>query len=97
LKQLQAVKTDTSLTGLQKVEKLKQVGSSFAEKVKPLLNPDQQSKFDSLREKVRLRVIEKIAGEIVAKAEGAAQQDLEALKQDLQRAWIGAGQGAASR
>jgi len=97
LKKLQAVKKDTSLTGLKKVEKLKEIGSSFAEKVKPLLNPDQQSKFETVREQVRKRVIEKIAHEIVEKAEGAAKQDLERLKQDLERAWFGAGQGAPSR
>jgi hypothetical protein len=97
LKQLQALKKDTSLSGLQKVEKLRQVGSSFAEKVKPLLNPDQQSKFEALREQVRRRVIEQMAREILEKAEVAAKKGLEAIKEEVTRAWFGAGQGSASR
>jgi hypothetical protein len=98
LKQLQAVKKDASLSGLKKVEKLKQVGSSFAEKVKPLLNADQQAKFEELRDQVRRRVLEQMAAEVFEKAEGAAQRGLEKIKEDLYRAWSGgAGYAPASR
>jgi hypothetical protein len=97
LKQLEAVKKDTSLSALKKVERLRQIGSSFAEKVKPLLNPDQQAKFETLRERVRRRLIEKMASEIVEKVEGAAKKDLETIKEELTRAWFGASHGAASR
>jgi len=89
LTQLEAVKKDTSLSALKKVERLRQIGSSFGEKVKPLLNPDQQSKFEALREQVRRRLIEKMASEAVDKLEGAAKQDLETVKQELERAWFG--------
>jgi predicted small lipoprotein YifL len=97
LKQLEPVKKDTSLSALKKVERLRQIGSSFAEKVKPLLNPDQQAKFETLRERVRRRLIEKMASEIVEKVEGAAKKDLETIKEELTRAWFGASHGAASR
>ena len=49
LKQLGALKTDTKLSGVQKVEALRKLGVSFDEKISPLLNPDQQQKFQALR------------------------------------------------
>lgn len=94
IKQLQALKGNTSLTGLKKLEELRRVGVSFDEKVRPLLNADQQPKFQELREALRRRVLEKIAGGAGDKVEGAAEehvekmkQDLETLKAKLERAW----------
>ena len=70
--------------------------SSFDEKIKPLLNADQQSKFQEMREALRRRLLVKIAQEVGVKLEDTAEQrvekmkqDLEALRQKLEGAWIG--------
>lgn len=72
VKQLGALKKDTSLGGVQKVEKLRALGSSFDAKIAPLLGAEQQAKFTALRESMRRRIIEGLAG----KAEHAVMQDL---------------------
>jgi hypothetical protein len=56
LKQLEALKKNTSLSGLEKVEQLRGIGVSFDDKIKPLLNAGQQSKFQALRERLRRRM-----------------------------------------
>ena len=71
LKQLGALKKDTSLSGLKKVERLREIGVSFDEKLKPLLNADQHQKFQTLRENFRRRLVEEMA-EIVMRAARAA-------------------------
>jgi hypothetical protein len=95
IKQLQALKTNTALSGPKKLEELRRVGVRFDEKVNPLLNPDQQSKFQELRDALRERVLEKIASGAGAKLEGAAdarvgemKQDLETVKKNLEKAWL---------
>ena len=70
LKQLEALKKDASLSGLRKIERLRETGVSFDEKLKPLINPDQHQKFQELREQLRRRLIAKTAGE--------AKEDIEA-------------------
>jgi len=94
IKQLGALKKNTTLSGLKKIEQLRQIGASFGEKVTPLLNPDQQSKFQELREALRRRMLAMIESEAAAKLEGAAdqhvekaKQDLESMKQKLEKAW----------
>ena len=52
---------------MQKVERLRQLGVSFDEKLKPLLNPDQQQKFQTLRENFRRRLIEEMGEKARAK------------------------------
>jgi hypothetical protein len=96
IKQLGALKKDTSLSGLQKVERLRELGVSFDEKISPLLNAEQQPKFQQMREALRRRMLVKMAGEVGAKLEGTAEQqmekmeqDLETLKQKLEGAWFG--------
>ena len=74
IKQLGALKTDTKLTGLQKVEALRKTGVSFDEKISPLLNPDQQQKFQALREQLRRRLIEDAASQGLQKAKAAVEQ-----------------------
>jgi len=74
LKQLGAVKTDTKLSGVQKVEALRKVGVSFDEKISPLLNADQQQKFQALREQMRRRIIAEAAGQALDKAKAAVEQ-----------------------
>ena len=72
------------------------IGVSFDEKIKPLLNADQQSKFQEMREAMRRRLLVKIAQEVGVKLEDTAEQrvekmkqDLEALRQKLEGAWFG--------
>jgi hypothetical protein len=69
LTQLGALKKDTTLSGLKKVEKLREIGKGFDEKMTPLLNADQQKKFQALREEMRRHMIEEAAGEAVKKVE----------------------------
>ena len=69
MKQLGGLKTDTKLSGLQKMEELKKLSVSFDEKISPLLNPDQQKKFKAMREQMRLRMLEEAAGKVKAKVE----------------------------
>ena len=64
------LKKDASLSGLRKVERLREISVSFDEKLKPLINPDQQQRFQNLREQLRRRLIAKTASEV--------RQDLEA-------------------
>ncbi|MGH8650292.1 MAG: hypothetical protein ACREUP_13475, partial [Burkholderiales bacterium] len=89
LTQLEALKKNTSLSALKKVAQLRQQGVSFDEKLRPLLNPDQQAKFQALRERFRRRLIEQMASEAVDKLKAAATQDLETIKKELERAWFG--------
>ena len=62
LKQLEALKKDASLSAVRKVERLREIGNSFDERLKPLINPEQQQKFQALREQLRRRFIETVAG-----------------------------------
>ena len=71
IKKLTALKNDTSVTGLKKVEQLKQVADSFVDEVKPLLNADQQQKFDGVRDQLRERVLERVGAAAIEKAEAA--------------------------
>jgi hypothetical protein len=72
--QLGALKKDASLSAVQKVEKLRQLGVSFDEKLKPLLNPEQQQKFQALREAFRRRLIEEMAEKGLHKVESKVEQ-----------------------
>jgi hypothetical protein len=89
LKQLEALKKNTSLSGPKKVEQLRGIGVSFDEKIRPLLNAEQQPKFQALRERVRRRMLDKMASEAAAKLKGAATKDLETLKKDAEGVWLG--------
>jgi hypothetical protein len=72
IKQLGDLKKDTKLSGLQKVEALRKLGVSFDEKISPLLNPEQQQKFQTMREQMRRRLIEEMADKAMQKVESAA-------------------------
>lgn len=75
IKQLGALKKDTSLSGLKKIERLREMGVSFDEKLKPLLNAEQQSKFQSMREAMRKKLLDEAAG----KLEKTAIEDLHQM------------------
>jgi len=74
--QLGALKKNVSLSGLQKVEQLRKLGVSFDEKIMPLLNSEQQPKFQALREQARRRIIEEMTSKAADKLEKAVEQDL---------------------
>jgi len=84
LTELGALKKDPAFSGPQKLEELRRIGASFDEKLKPLLNPDQQSKFQALREALRRRMLVKMAGEVGAKLEDTAELKAEKAEQDLE-------------
>jgi hypothetical protein len=65
--QLEALKKNASLKPLQKIEQLKQIADSVDEKVSPLLNPEQQQKFQAIRDQHRRELIEKMASQVVQK------------------------------
>ena len=71
---LGALKNNTSLSALQKVEQLRQIGSSFDEKIKPALNPEQQQKFQAMREEMRKQLIEKMASAAAQRLESAVKR-----------------------
>jgi len=68
-KQLGALKKNTSLKPLDKIEQLKQIGSAIDGKITPLLDAQQQQKFKTMREDMRRDMIEKMANQGVEKAE----------------------------
>ena len=70
LMELVALKKDVALSAVHKVERLREIGSSIDEKLKPLLNPEQQERFQALREQLRRRLLGKMASE--------AAEDVEA-------------------
>jgi hypothetical protein len=67
---LQALKTDKSLSGPKKVERLREIGDTLDAKISPLLNAEQKQKFDALREERRKKLIEKMGREAEQKLEG---------------------------
>jgi hypothetical protein len=70
---LQALKNDGSLSAVDKVKKLREIGEGVDTKVMPLLNPEQQQKFQEMRDRLRRRLIEKAGTELVEKVEGKAE------------------------
>ena len=74
IKQLGELKKNTALSGLQKVEALRKLGVSFDEKISPLLNPEQQQKFQAMREQMRRRMVEEMADKALQKVQSTASQ-----------------------
>ena len=60
--QLQAVKNNASLGPLQKAMQLKQISTATDAKVMPILNPEQQQKWQAMREQERQQMIQKREG-----------------------------------
>ena len=88
-KQLEALKKETSLSGLKKVEQLRGIGKSFDDKIKPLLSAEQQTKFQAMRDALRERLVEKMVSEAGSKVAGAVEEDFEDLRQKAEGAAIG--------
>ncbi len=72
IKQLGELKKNTTLSGLQKAEALRKLGVSFDEKISPLLNAEQQQKFQAMREQLRRRLIEEMGQTALQKAKSQA-------------------------
>lgn len=60
--QLQAIKSNTSLGRMQKAMQLKQISTATDAKVMPILNPEQQQKFQAMREQERQQMVQKLEG-----------------------------------
>ena len=67
--QLGALRKNASLSAEQKVEQLRKIGVSIDEKITPLLNAEQQPKFQAMREQARRRIIEEMGSEVLQKLE----------------------------
>jgi len=74
------LKKNTSLSAVQKVEQLRQIGRSLDEKITPMLNAEQQKKFQEMREQMRRHLIETLmeteADEALHKLEAKAKGKL---------------------
>ena len=66
---LEALKKNTSLSPVQKLEQLKQIADEVDAKLTPLLDQQQQQKFQAIREEHRRELIEKLGGKLMEKLE----------------------------
>ena len=80
LTELGALKKNTSLKPLDKIEQLKQITSAADAKITTVLNPEQQKKFQTLRDAKRRELIEKMGSQALGKAETDVKKELENLK-----------------
>lgn len=53
--QIKAMKGDKTLNRQQKIDKMREIRDANHEKIRALLNPDQQQKLDQMREKAMAR------------------------------------------
>jgi hypothetical protein len=83
-KQLQALKKNTSLKPMDKLEQLKQIADSVDGKVTPLLNAEQQQKFQAIRDEHRRQLVEKMASQVKQKVESEARKVVPDLVHKLE-------------
>ena len=76
LTQLGALKKETSLTPVQKVEKLKEISSAVDAKITPLLDPAQVQKFQAIREENRRKLIEELGSKALQKVESKIKLEM---------------------
>lgn len=76
LPKLEELKKNTSLKPEQKLEQLKQISDDIDAKVTPLLNQQQQQKFQQIREEHRRELMEKMAGQVLQKTEAEVKKVL---------------------
>ncbi len=74
---LEALKKNTSLTPVQKLEQLKQIADEVDAKITPLLDQQQQQKFQAIREEHRRELVEKLGSKI-----------MDQLGQDITKSWF---------
>jgi len=73
---LQALKKDTSASAEDKVRQLRDIAAAVDAKITPLLNPEQQQKYQAVRDRLRRRLIEKVGSALVEKLEHEAELKL---------------------
>jgi hypothetical protein len=71
--QLAALKKNAALKPLEKIEQLKKIGNSITDKITPILDPQQQQKFQGIRDDARRRLIEKMADQVLEKIDADAR------------------------
>ena len=76
LPKLQELKKNTSLKPEQKLEQLKQISDDIDTKVTPLLDQQQQQKFQQIREEHRRQLMEKMADQVRQKTEADVKKVL---------------------
>lgn len=76
LPKLEALKKNTSLKPMEKLEQLKQISDEIDSKVTPLLDQQQQQKFQAVREEHRRELVEKLANQVVVKAEADLKAEM---------------------
>ena len=76
MKQLGALKKNTSLKPLEKIEQLKQIGSAIDAKIMPILDPSQQKKFQEMRDEKRREMIEQMGSGAIQKAEAKVKSEM---------------------
>src|SRR5664279_6296552 len=75
-KQLGALKKNTTLKPLEKIEQLKQISGAVDTKITPLLDAGQQKKFQAIREENRRKLIEQMGSKVAQKAEAAVKAEM---------------------
>jgi hypothetical protein len=75
--QLEALKKNASLKPLEKIEQVKQISGSIVDKITPVLDQQQQQKFQAIRDDVRRRLIEKMANQVKQKVEADVTRAVE--------------------
>jgi hypothetical protein len=73
---LDALKKNTSLKPLDKIEQLKQISGAVDAQITPLLNADQQKKFTEIRDEFRREMIEKLGEKAIGKAETKVRKEM---------------------
>lgn len=68
---LEALRKNTSLKPLDKLKQLKEIADELDGKITPLLNANQQKKFQEIREQHRRELIEKLGSELVGKVKNS--------------------------
>ena len=61
---------------MEKLEQLKQISDEIDSKITPLLDQQQQQKFQAMREEHRRELIKKMAEQVVQKAENAVRAEM---------------------
>jgi hypothetical protein len=57
---IQAIKGNTSMAPMQKAMQLRQIGQATDAKVMPILNPEQQQKWQAMRQQEREQMMQKM-------------------------------------
>ena len=73
---LGALKKNTALNPLQKIEQLKQISGDVDAKINPLLDAGQQKKFQAIREENRRKLIEEMGSKAMQKVEAAVKSEM---------------------